>query len=636
MAENLLRKFTSRATGKDRQWSGPVGMAVSVLLLGLVFVSLAATSWLRWADPIMDFGRELYYPWQILHGKMLQRDLYQIYGPFSDYFNALIMAVAGETVNSLFGINLILAASATGMILYLFGSWLGWLPGVLATLAFMVTGVFPRVHDHAGSFNFIAPYSHAATHGFISALVALTALMHFIRRPNPVGLYLAATFVGINFLTKPEFFIALLPAVGLFAFHVRQHYPQHWNLCRRHGVGLLLTALLPLLVFLGYFFTVLPPGQALRAVGGSWVAIFSGYLSQTQFQSVMSGLDHPLENLLSNMLVAFAELGLFAVAYWVFGRQNRPAWVAWLTLMACWMPLLVALMQDDQEYVSMFLMPRGFMVLACLILILTSGMATYGQQGFNMQMADVEPYIFLSIWSVFSCLLLIRILLTASFLSYGFVLLTPAFLGIIGLLTGVVPKWLVLRGKTVGARRFLAIHAAFILLIIQGVWQHSQENYQRMNHTIGTGNNRLLSLPPAISLNSWVHEHVAPWARQQLQADDTLLVIPEGLMFNFLYRVANPTRVHLFLPPDFFRLGENNIIQEIQREKPRYVLFWSRPTPDYGYPFLGSSDGYGVRLLAWLKQHYHPVYQVENGFSLDTPGEKGLLVLQARDVMNDR
>ncbi|MBF0153272.1 MAG: hypothetical protein HQL64_05980 [Magnetococcales bacterium] len=601
-------------------------LALSFLFTGVIYCALSAASWLRWADPIMDFGRELYYPWQILHGRVLQRDLYQIYGPFSDYFNALWMAVGGETVRLLFGVNLILAAGTTGVILYLFGTWLGWFSGVLAALAFMVVGVFPHVNNEYASFNFIAPYSHAATHGFMSALLVLAGLFNFARHGKPSSLYGAALFFGINFLTKAEFFFALVAAVGLFVVRVARHKPKRWEVCHRHRGGLVLTALLPVLAFLGYFLTVLPVDQALKAVAGSWVAVFSGYLTQTRFQSVISGLDHPQENILSSFLSAIWQVGWLGAAYGVFAMSRKPSPGVRLAFFVALVWLGLILWHYGWENFGMYLMPQGFMFLTCLILFVT----LFGHRLVPVHPEGHKHLFFMSIWSMFALALQARMVFNTTFFSYGFVLLTPAFLGMIGFLTGVLPGWLALRGEVIEARRLQGVYALFVVLMIAGVWHHSWHIYQRMTFTIGTGENRFLAFPPAVSLNAAIQERFARWADERLRADDTLLVIPEGLIFNFLYRVVNPTRVHLLLPPDFFRLGEAFLIREIERARPRYVMVWSRPTADYGYSFMGSSREYGLGLLTWLERNYRPVYYLENGFSLREPGKRGLVVLRLR------
>jgi len=46
-------------------WLESIGLAV----LGALTVLLVATSWRRWPDPLIDFGRELYVPWRLAQGR---------------------------------------------------------------------------------------------------------------------------------------------------------------------------------------------------------------------------------------------------------------------------------------------------------------------------------------------------------------------------------------------------------------------------------------------------------------------------------------------------------------------------------------------------------------------------------------
>ena len=63
------------------------------------------------ARPLIDFGRELYVPWQITRGKMLSRDIASLFGPLSPYINALWFR--------LFGVSLITLALANLAVLCL-------------------------------------------------------------------------------------------------------------------------------------------------------------------------------------------------------------------------------------------------------------------------------------------------------------------------------------------------------------------------------------------------------------------------------------------------------------------------------------------------------------------------------------
>jgi hypothetical protein len=50
------------------EWLGWVALAG----IAVYFVSI---SWLKWSDPLIDFGPELYVPWRLANSALLFRDL---------------------------------------------------------------------------------------------------------------------------------------------------------------------------------------------------------------------------------------------------------------------------------------------------------------------------------------------------------------------------------------------------------------------------------------------------------------------------------------------------------------------------------------------------------------------------------
>ena len=87
-------------------WIGPS-------LLALLFLSICMVYWRRWGDIIIDYGRELYIPWQISSGKVLYRDIDYFMGPIAPYLNALWFKLFGVSITILFIYNLIIIAMLT-------------------------------------------------------------------------------------------------------------------------------------------------------------------------------------------------------------------------------------------------------------------------------------------------------------------------------------------------------------------------------------------------------------------------------------------------------------------------------------------------------------------------------------------
>jgi len=65
-------------------------------VIGAVFAMLAFKTWRRWPDLVIDFGAQLYMPWQISTGAMLYRDVHYLAGgPLSQYYHALLFKIFG-------------------------------------------------------------------------------------------------------------------------------------------------------------------------------------------------------------------------------------------------------------------------------------------------------------------------------------------------------------------------------------------------------------------------------------------------------------------------------------------------------------------------------------------------------------
>ena len=76
-----------------------------IIVVGLVMLAI---SWRKWPDPLIDFGRELYVPWQLSQGAVLYRDIAYFNGPLSPYFNALVFKICGVGLMSLAWANIAL------------------------------------------------------------------------------------------------------------------------------------------------------------------------------------------------------------------------------------------------------------------------------------------------------------------------------------------------------------------------------------------------------------------------------------------------------------------------------------------------------------------------------------------------
>ncbi len=175
--------------------------SINLLILGIVTFFVLVFTWGHHGGLIIDCGREAYYPLRVLQGKVLYKDIFNIYGPFAYLFNAFLYKIFGVSLNVLY--------VAGAMCSFLFVSLTYFISRkVLNPQISFAIGLFMcSVGVLSGSiFNFIFPYSYGMLYGTIAFMASLLFLVNFLENPNQSKfLILSFFFAGISFVSKYEF-----------------------------------------------------------------------------------------------------------------------------------------------------------------------------------------------------------------------------------------------------------------------------------------------------------------------------------------------------------------------------------------------------------------------------------------------
>jgi hypothetical protein len=85
------------------------------LIIIAAFFFLLSQTWLKWGDLIIDTGRELWLPAELLKGKLLYKDIVSFYGFLPPYLIAGLYKIFGISINTMVytGIALTLIVSFT-------------------------------------------------------------------------------------------------------------------------------------------------------------------------------------------------------------------------------------------------------------------------------------------------------------------------------------------------------------------------------------------------------------------------------------------------------------------------------------------------------------------------------------------
>lgn len=579
--------------------------AMHAAAIGAAFVALMAWTWGTWPDAIVDFGRELYVPWRMSEGALLQRDLAWFNGPLSPHLNALLFELFGVGLSTLVWANAAIFAGTLALLHFVLRRATSRGAATVACLVVIATCGFGQ-HVGIGNYNQLAPYSHEATHGLFLALASLALLTAWSGRGS-ILLVLGAGFTtGLAFLTKPETFVAALAGsvalLTLASFNARFRQVRAFVAFALGG----LTA-----VLLAWSLQVPAHGSdaAWRSTLGAWPQLASSSVSELKFYREGMGVDAPLANLGWILAWAGGALALLALGIGVGTLVTRKAGekagegaallVVSLALAGLWTKLPW----------SQAARPWPLVALAAL------GSTTWcvlRQRG-----ADRRPV--LAGFAALSLALLAKMLLNARLVQYGFTLALPATALVAAALWSSLPTLLARRAVPELVSR--AAGGALLLALVASSLAATHRYHQRKLTRLGTGADAFRA-----DVRGQVIGAILEWLERQRAASDrplTLVALPEGVMINYLARAENPTPYFNFMPPELVLFGEERILAALRESPPDIVLLTHKNTAEYGFPWFGRD--YGQALLRWCMDNYRPVALFgDPPLGLTLPGEPPL------------
>lgn len=569
-----------------------------LVLIFLRLIPVAATfafmlvlSWRKWADLIVDYGREVYVPWQLSQGSLLYRDIASFYGPLSTYLNSVLFRAFGTAliVPQLF--NLLLVALLTYMIYRLFEREEDNISATLISCAFLILFAFGK-HFNLGSYNYVAPYSHELVHGLFLSFASIYSLKAYIGRGKPVWVFLAGFFAGLTYLTKMEPSFALTAALlSGFALTLWKRRAD------RAGKLIILLAagvLVPLIFFISFFTSHMGFVEAVKSVFSSWTVVAGTGISSSRFYKAVTGMDNLAANLKGMFSIAVWYLVLMVplAANYALRKNIRARRFGGPVSFA----VTGAVMAYFYRSIPWDLLFWPLPLFAGAILIYFGAKALRGGE-------ELERAIPLFMLSVFAAFLLIKILFVVRIYGYGFVLAMPATLLALYFLLSEAPLALTKRWGSSGIFRYAIVAA--LLAVVSAFFVRSYRLYERMDYEVASDGDMIVA--PAYSGGQGV-DILLQQIERVMAPGENFVMLPEGALMNYLSRRENPTRYVSFLPSDMTIFGEENILAAFEASRPDYIILISRDTIEYGEHYLGQ--GYGYRIFPFIMNNYSDVVRI--------------------------
>lgn len=587
------------STGKGHGLLSYAGPA----LLAATFIALAAWSWRKWPDLLVDFGHELYLPWQIAEGRVLYSDLALLYGPFSQYFNAGLFRLFGVSLSTLVIGNLVVLAVITALLYVLLAKACDRLTAAATGLVLLTLFGFSQ-YIAIGNYNFVCPYSHEATHGILFAVAMVFFLGRFSIKPTLPTAAAAGLALGLTLLTRSEVALAATAGaavglvLGLMSLAAEERRPIRTVLA--FSVG----ALAPVASAFLLFLTSLPLPGAVTAVAGAWMPLLRSDVTRNAFFQEGLGLDTPIANLTAMLLATAVLLGVVALlagadlvsSRWGAGGPGLALIVAVLTFLVARSLPAVFRWQELGRVLTITSLAAAVTVVVFALRRRRSGMA--------------RSLVGLAAFCTLALVLLAKMVLNPRLYHYGFYLAMPATLVLVGGLLWAIPS--MFRARWGGGLVFRAGAGALVIAAVVFYLGRSNQIYAMKDFVVGQGGDAILEYGPRFEPRAEAVRQALQRIEALVPPDGTLVAMPEGVMLNYLARRANPTPYTTFMPTELGVYGETEILASLRASAPDFVLLVHKDTREFGVGFFGADPRYGAQIMEWVRSQYFPIEVIQH------------------------
>lgn len=574
-------------------------------LLEAICFWMTYISWRKWPDILIDFGRELYVPWQLSQGAALYSDIAYFNGPLSPYINSLLFKIFSPSLTTIIIFNLFLVQVTALLIFGIFKKITDNLNAMMVVCAFLTLFAFSQ-YLIIGNFNFITPYSHELTHGIIISFFIIFSFSKYIERKNFLWLISMGISSGLVFLTKPEIFLAIstsfLINFFIFVFIQRLYFKEIIKNILILGAGFSF----PILLFGAFLVQYSTIDKAIFNILSPYLYLLKSSLYSSPYYLWVTGMDRPflnLKKLISSLAWISAGFFLFLVIplYLLNKIINKKIKIFFITLIIITMFFSIPYLRNFVPWMQL-LRPLPLIIIGVILYVFMKLL-------FHFRTGKcLLNFILLHTFAWFSFILLLKIILNVHVYHYGFALAMPATLLSIFIILSPLSNKIGEKFRNKEAARLLSV--ALIIVFILLHIDFSSSLYNLKSYSIGSGENRIITWNPEISAKGVILNKTFKKIEELIKPEETFLVLPEGIMLNFLTKRKNPTPYINFMPPELIIFDEEQIINSFKNSSPDFIILIDKNLSVFGYKYFGKD--YGEKIYQWVIENYTPIVTIGN------------------------
>lgn len=501
---------------------------------------------------LLDFGREVYYPERILEGKVLYRDLFNIYGPFSYLWNALLYKVFGVSLLTLYGAGAVCSVLAVCGVYFIARKYLSDILSFALGVFTIASGVCA-----VNLFSYTFPYSWGMMYGLVAFLYSFLFLIKYVKEgENSVFLYLSAFLGGLAAASKYDFILYLV--LIIFAASRGKDWKQ-------------------ILKTIGAMLAVPVFCTGILFVQGMRISDFANYLLTVK---KMAGS----ETLRYFYMTQGVYFNKNAIAVWVISLIKTG-----LTLGGViWGASLFEKRKILSETIVALSICLGFSFMSpasfSFFVILTAGLLMFRLKDFNLLILGAG-----------AVLVSIKAFWGLSYMNYGNYYLPVVLAAFFALLFSFVPK------------NFQKITAFYVFVIAFAVFYGNVQALKPLEYKISTPKGTIFTNK---NLSESVNALIG-YADKKFAKGADFVIFPEGLIVNFLADRESEDFYNSMLPLYVETFGEENIVAYLRRNKPDYIIFNNKNMKDYYFEYICKD--YALGICGFVQENYSQEKSIVNG-----------------------
>lgn len=507
---------------------------------------------------LIDVGREAYIPWQMLKGELLYKDIFNVYGPLGYQINAILFAIFGVHLNTLYLAGFVNSLVILTSIFYISKLF------VKNSIAISIVGVVLFVCAFSQNFfNFIFSYSYCALYALSSALLSIYFLLKYIKQNTSQNLILAFLFAGFSFANKVEY----LPYFCFIFACLPYFFKTDWK-----------KYLYPICAF--FVFPIISFGILLLQ-GVSFNDLFNAFVlikklmqsSTASYYYQNYGIYFDIETikqaffyvLLNGLFLLFIPvLSVFFIAYIKsnFVKNNLLKFFLNTFILGIVFSFLIKNHEFMHASYTRIYWWLGFACLFILCFVTTKFLKSFFKKDSLVDICVTDKmFMFLLVSTI---LLSFKGFFSMNLLCYGTYTVAVTIIPFVVFLINYVSENL---PKTLQEAFSHTVVALLVMSILAALLHNIARIRDDGNYTITTNKGSVTVrnvYPKQNELLEYIQKNIPQNAR--------MITMPEGAIINFLTQRDSDSKYYYLMPVNVEIFGDGNIVRDFEKNPPDYFL----------------------------------------------------------------